>query len=64
MEIEAKLWPLEGEQGFKEIRPSGLIFEPIGPIFKTDQDNIQSNILEKFHEDWSKSVASRGWTRF
>ena len=28
MKIEAKLWPLRGEQGFKEIWPSDLVFNP------------------------------------
>ena len=28
MKIEAKLWPLEGEQGFKEIWSSDLVFDP------------------------------------
>ena len=27
MKVEAKLWPLEGEQGFKEIRPCDLVFD-------------------------------------
>ena len=28
MKTEAKLWPVEGEQEFKEILPSGLVFWP------------------------------------
>ena len=28
MKTEAKLWPLEGEQGFEEILPSALVFDP------------------------------------
>ena len=28
MKIEAKLWPLESEQGFEEIWPSDLVFDP------------------------------------
>ena len=51
MKIEAKLWLLEGEQGFKEIWPSDLIFELTWPIFKLDQDIIRTNILVNFHED-------------
>ena len=64
MKIEAKLWPLEGEQDFKEIWPSDVVFELTWPIFNLDLDIIQTNTLVKFHEDWSKIVASRGWTRF
>ena len=55
MKIEEKLWPPEGEKGFKEIWPS----DPV----KLDQDIIKKKFLVKFHEDWSKTVASRGWTR-
>ena len=29
MKMAAKLWPLESEQGFKEIRSSDLVFDPI-----------------------------------
>ena len=64
MKIEEKLWPLEGEQGLKEIWPSDLVFDPTWPIFKFDQDIIKRNILVKTYEDFSKTVASRGWTRF
>ena len=28
MKIEDKVWPREGEQSFKEIRPSDLSFDP------------------------------------
>ena len=31
MKIEAKLWPLEGEQGFQEIWPTDLVFDPTSP---------------------------------
>ena len=60
--FEAKLWPLEGEQGFKDIWPSDLVFDLTWPIFELERDIIMSNILVKFHEDCSKTVASRGWT--
>ena len=40
MKIEAKLWPLEGEQGFTEIYPSDLVFNPTWPIFEFDRDII------------------------
>ena len=36
MKIEEKLWPLAGEQGFKEIGPSDLVFDPTWPKFKLD----------------------------
>ena len=62
MKIKTKLWPLEGEQGFEEIWPSDLVFKLTWPIFKYDWDIIMLNILVKFHEEWSKTVASRGWT--
>ena len=64
MKIEAKLRSLEGEQGFKEIWPSDLVFDPTSPLFKSDREIIQTNILVKFHEDWSKTVPSSEWTRF
>ena len=57
-----QLWPLEGEQGFKGIWLSDLDFDPTWPVFELDQDIIKTNILVKFHEDRSKTVASRGWT--
>ena len=60
MKIEAKLWPLEGEQDFKEIWPSDLGFDQTWPIFKDDWDIIQTNILIKFNEDWSKTVPLEG----
>ena len=50
MKIEARLWPLEGEQGFKEIWPSDLVFDQTWPILELDQDIIISNILVKFHK--------------
>ena len=45
MKIEAKLWPLEGEQGFKGIRPSDLVFDLTWPIFRSDWDMmIEANL--------------------
>ena len=64
MKIKAKLWPLEGEQGFKEIWPSDLVFDQTWPMFEPDRDITKRNILVKIQKDWSKTVASRGWTRF
>ena len=60
--FETKLWPVEGEQCFKEIWPSDLVFNPTWP--KLEQDIIKSNILAEFNEDWSKTVASRVQTIF
>ena len=42
MKTEAKLWPLEGEQDFKEIWLSDLVFDPTSPFFKLDQDIVQT----------------------
>ena len=44
MLTEAKLWPLEGEQGFKEIWPSDLVFDRTWPIFDFVLDIIKTNI--------------------
>ena len=54
MKSEEKLWPGEGEQGFKEIQPSVLIFDPTWPKFKPDLD-IKTNILVKIYHDWSQT---------
>ena len=63
IKIEAKLWPLEGEQDFNSIWPSDpVFFYPTWPIFELDQDIIKTNTLIKFHENWNKSMASRRWT--
>ena len=51
MKIEAKLWPLDGEQSFKEMRPSGLVFDSTTPLLELDRDIIQTKIRVKFHED-------------
>ena len=48
MKTEAKLWPLEGEQGF--IEKWHLAFDPTWPTW-LDQDIIKINILVKFFED-------------
>ena len=45
MKIEEKLWPLKGEQGFKEIWTSDLLFDPTWSIFELDQDSIETYIL-------------------
>ena len=64
MKIEEKLLHPEGENCFKEIWPNDLVFKLAWSIFKPDQDIIKNNFLVKFLEDWSKTVASKGWTRF
>ena len=51
MKTRAKLWPLKGEQGFKAIRPTDLILDPIWSIFKPDWDIVKKIILSKFDED-------------
>ena len=48
IKIKAKLWPLEGEQGFKEIWPSDIVFDPTWPMFEIDRDITKRNILVKF----------------
>ena len=63
MKTEAKLWPLEGEQDFKEIWPNYLVFDLTWSIFKLEWDIVMSNILVMFHEDLSKIVASREWKK-
>ncbi|KAH3710329.1 hypothetical protein DPMN_069806, partial [Dreissena polymorpha] len=44
-------------------RPGGHVFQPTGTIFKLIQDIICTNLLTKFHEDWTINVASRVLTR-
>ena len=53
MKIETKMWPLESDQGLKEIWSSDLVFDPTWPIFKCDLDIIKTNILVKFHDNSS-----------
>ena len=55
IKIEAKILPLEGEQGFEQIWPSDLVFNSTWLIFELDSDIIKTNILVYFHEDWSKT---------
>ncbi|KAH3873376.1 hypothetical protein DPMN_036610 [Dreissena polymorpha] len=40
------------------------VFQANENIFKLIQDIIQTNLLTKFHEDWTINVASRELTRF
>ena len=64
IKIEAKLWPLEGEQDLTQSDLVTQFFYPTWPIFELDQDIIKTNTLIKVHENWNKSMASRGWTWF
>ena len=64
MKIVPKLWPLECLQGFSMIWPTDLVFDPTSPIFKLDWDLVKMIKLRKFDEDWTKTLASRVFTRF
>ncbi|KAH3787166.1 hypothetical protein DPMN_165286 [Dreissena polymorpha] len=35
------------------------VFQPTGIIFELTQDIIETNLLTKFHEDWTINVACR-----
>ena len=59
-----KLWPLECSQGFSMIWPTDLVFDPTSPIFALEWDVVKMIILSKIDEDWTKTVASRVFTRF
>ncbi|KAH3851934.1 hypothetical protein DPMN_094421 [Dreissena polymorpha] len=43
--------------------PGGHVFKANVTIFKLIQDIIETNLLTKFHEDWTINVASRVLTR-
>ena len=62
--LDHKLWPLECSQGFSMIWPTDLLFDPTWPIFELDRDIVMMIILSKFDDDWTKTVASRMFTRF
>ena len=64
MKIGPKLWSLECSQIFSMIWPTDLVFDPTSPIFDLDWDIVKIIILSKFDEDWTKTVASRVFTRF
>ena len=59
-----KLWPLECSHGFSMIWPTDLVLDPMSPIFELDRDSVKMIVLSKFDEDWTKTVASRVFTRF
>ena len=63
MIIRLKMWPLERTQGYPKIWPSDLVFDPTWPIFKLVQDFIKTNILTKFHDYQTESVASTANTK-
>ncbi|KAH3843041.1 hypothetical protein DPMN_116548 [Dreissena polymorpha] len=57
--LDNKLWPLE-----KNDPPLGShVFQANVTIFKLIQDIIETNLLTKFHEDWTINVASKVLTR-
>ena len=44
--------------------PGSHVFQPTGTIFELSPDIIRTNVLTKFHEDWTINVTSRVLTRF
>ena len=60
MKIGQILWPQECSHGFSMIWPTDLVLDPMSPIFELDK----MIVLSKFNEDWTKTVASRVFTRF
>ena len=55
------MWPLEGGQGFQEIWPSDLVFDPTFMTYvQTLPSHHQENHSGKNYKDWSKTVASSG----
>ncbi|KAH3797244.1 hypothetical protein DPMN_150821 [Dreissena polymorpha] len=45
-------------------RPGGHVFSPIQTIFELNHRIQETNILTKFHEDWTKTVSSKVFTCF
>ena len=64
MKIGPKLWPLECSQCFSMSWPPDLVFDPTWTKFELDRDIVKMIILSKFDDDWTKTVASRVFTRF
>ena len=58
------MWPVLCSQGFPMIWPTNLVFDPTWPILELDRDIVYMIILSKFDEDWTKTLASRVFTRF
>ncbi|KAH3851601.1 hypothetical protein DPMN_094083 [Dreissena polymorpha] len=58
------IYPLFFERGHKNAPPLGShVFQANIIIFELLQDIIETNLLTKFHEDWTINVASRVLTR-
>ncbi|KAH3863960.1 hypothetical protein DPMN_026968 [Dreissena polymorpha] len=57
--IEPKTWPVEKTAP----PPGGRVLSPIWTIFERVQDFNKTNVLTKFHDDWTKIVTSRVFTR-
>ena len=64
MKIGHEMWLLQCLQGFSFFWPSDLVFDPAWPSFELDRVIIGTNLLTKFHEDRTRNVASRVFTRF
>ena len=64
MMIGCIMWPVLCSQDFSMIWPTDLLFDLTWPIFKLDLDIVKMIILSKFDKNWTKSVASRVFTRF
>ncbi|KAH3873374.1 hypothetical protein DPMN_036608 [Dreissena polymorpha] len=43
--------------------PGGHVFSPIWTIFELIRDINETNVLTKFHDDWTKIVTSKVFTR-
>ena len=56
------MWPLERTQSFSKIWASDLDFGPTWHIIEFAWDFIKTNILTKFHDNWTENVASRAYT--
>ncbi|KAH3691797.1 hypothetical protein DPMN_192328 [Dreissena polymorpha] len=44
------------------ILTNDLVFDPAQPIFELGRHFIGTKLLTKFHEDWTRNVASRVFT--
>ena len=64
MKIGHEMWLLQCLQGFSFFLPSDLVFDPAWPSFELDRGIIGTNLLTKFHDDQTRNVASRVFTRF
>ncbi|KAH3854469.1 hypothetical protein DPMN_097011 [Dreissena polymorpha] len=61
MKIRQLMWPLDSR--VKNAPPLGShVFQANVSIFELIQDIIETNLLTKFHEDWTINVASRELT--